>query len=400
MKNWRAVNPRTSEAEVGHSGFFTATTAGVEITRGARKKIHNNYINTNGVSVFAQESELVEDVTITRNTLVSDPRDMAGGPSSIGLYYPKRHLFEMKQGKRFLLEGNTFDGNWSDWTPCGPSIALSPRGGSPNVNQVSDVTIRNNTFHNTASGIQVIGVDDNAEAKIAYMTQRVRIDNNLAYDVDNRKWASKPSAVGGPGVCGYAFQALLSVEDLTITHNTAFDMRGSQPQFFSYQGGRSEGVVVTNNLFSHNHDNSAGGLSPFHTITGLTPPITGNIKQAWDQYFRSGSDFRDNVVIPGVKNTSILSNYDSTIAFFRVTPNPNASLTMRALLGITCIGSGLSSETANKRIAAVKFFDPNGRDLRLRPDSPSKAGSRSEGLDAGADVMLSNPRREKSATFV
>ena len=54
--------------------------------------------------------------------------------------------------------------------------------------------------------------------------------------------------------------------------------------------------------------------------------------------------------------------------------------------GTTCFGSGAASETANKRIAAVKFFDSTGRDLRLRFDSQAKAGSRPEGLDAGANI--------------
>ena len=52
-----------------------------------------------------------------------------------------------------------------------------------------------------------------------------------------------------------------SIEDLQITHNTALDIRGTQSQFFSYAFGRGEGVVVKNNLFTHNNDNGAGALT-------------------------------------------------------------------------------------------------------------------------------------------
>ena len=63
-------------------------------------------------------------------------------------------------------------------------------------------------------------------------------------------------------------------------------------------------MVLRHNLFSHNNDNGAGGLTPSYSFYGMVPPISGTIKQGWDQYFPFGSEFRDNAVIPGVKNLS------------------------------------------------------------------------------------------------
>ena len=390
IKNWRTVNPKTLETEYGGE-TFPVTSIAVDMTRGDRKKISNNYINANGVSIFAQEWEdghVVEDVTISRNTIYSDPADMSGGSASSGLYYRKRHQIEVKQGKRFLIEGNIMDGNWSDWTPCAPALLLSPRAASYSVNQISDILIRNNTIRNSTSGLQIAGTDDMPEGKMGFLTQRVKIDNNLTYDIDNRKWSSRPNAVGGSGICGYAYQALFSVEDLTISHNTAFDMRGSQTQFFGYLYGRGEGVVLRHNLFSHNNDNGAGGLTPSYSFYGMVPPISGTIKQGWDQYFPFGSEFRDNAVIPGVKDTSAVSNYDSTSTYLESYSQPECVDYYAGFTRTTCFGSGAASETANKRIAAVKFFDSTGRDLRLRFDSQAKAGARPEGLDAGANIDI------------
>lgn len=388
VKNWRSINPRTNEAESSHDDMFTATSIAVEITTGDRKKVHNNYINSNGISVFAQEftnNDLVEDVTFTRNVLYSSPEDLAGGANSIGLYYPKRQHFELKQGKRFLIEGNVFDGGWSDWTPCGAHMIFTPRGATVTSHQIADLTIRNNTFRNGASGIQLMGSDTVYETDLAFLMQRVKIEGNLLYDIDLRKWASTPSAVAS-GVCGYAIQALRAVEDVSILWNTAFDVRGKQTQFFAYGLGRSEGVIVRNNIFSHNHDNSTGALTPSGQLTGFTPAITGNVGLAWSQYFRTGSNLSNNVVIPGVKNTTTTAIYDSPVTYLQTYTKSECESYYSAFTGITCIGAGVANETANQRIAAMKFFSSDRRDFRLRFDSPGKAGLQSRGLDMGADI--------------
>jgi hypothetical protein len=311
---------------------------------------------------------------------------MAGGPVSSGLYYPKRHLFEMKQGKRVLFEGNVLDGNWSDWTPCGPSIALSPRGASYTTNQLGDVTIRNNIFRNSSGGIQLSGSDSLTETSLANLAHRIKIEGNLLHDIDLRRWASAPSAVGGPGICGYAFQVLRPVEDVSIIRNTAFDVRGKQTQFFSYSTGRGEGVIVRNNLLSQNQDHGAGSLTPASQTGGLTPPTIGNIKQVWDQYFTAGSDFSDNFVIPGVKNTLDFALYNSSVTNQETLTKAECVAYYNGFTEITCIGSGSATETANQRIAAMKFFNSDRRNFELRFDSPGKAGRRIEGLDIGADI--------------
>ena len=317
INSWRSIHPATRLVESGLADLFLATSVAVEMSLGSNNKIHNNYLAAQGITLFVQEgSEAVpENLQITRNRFFSDPKFMAGSPVSNGMYYPKRHHLEFKRGRRVLVDGNIIDGNWSDFTPCGPSLALSIRGYGRDrkiVNSTTDFTITNNIFRNTSSAIQIIGADSNSD-QVTNPTQRVLVNNNLFHDIDNHVWTSKPSSVGSPGLCGYAIGMLWGIEDLTITNNTAVDIRGFIPQFLSYQYGRSEGVVVRNNVFSHNAENGAGGipLAASLNLPGMTPPITGTPAQAWSQYF-SNSDFASNVVIPGVRNTLSSVNLEIT----------------------------------------------------------------------------------------
>jgi hypothetical protein len=366
ISGWRSVHPKTRAVEIGYAGTFVATSVAVDMTYGSNKKIHNNYLSAVGITLFAQEGsgQVPENIQITRNRIFSSPVHMAGSPISDGRYYPKRHLLEFKRSRRVLIDGNIIDGNWSDYTPCGPSIALSVRGASTRDNLTSDFAITNNIIRNTSSAIQIVGVDSNAD-KITLPTARIRFHNNLLYEIDNRSWMSQPNSVGG-GICGYGVQAIWSVEDVTITNNTAADIRGRQPQFFSYSYGRSEGVVVRNNVFTHNSDNGAGAIQPANSLNrpGMRPPISGTPAQGWAQYFRSGSDFSSNVVIPGVKNTTALLNLDLATAAVTVTKR-DCEKYYEGFRDIVCAGTGADSETASQRLDQV-FVDSRGKDFHIR----------------------------------
>jgi len=324
------------------------------------------------------------DFTFTRNTLYSSLEDMAGSPVSNGLYYPKRQHFELKQGKRILIEGNVFDGNWVDQVPCGASLLFTPRA-YYSTGSISDVTITNNTIRNSSSGIQISTTDDSS-SPYAYITSRFKIHNNLLYDIDRWKFISHPNLTGG-GVCGYALALYGPMEDLQVTHNTAFDVRGNASQFFGYGGGRSEGVIVKHNLFTHNHDNGTGALTPAGFVGSMLPDPSGSIKQVWDAVFPVNSAFSYNVVIPGVKDSSRDLNYDSTSP--SITYNqPLCSTYYAGFTGISCLGNPGGGDSANQRVAGAGFFNASGRNLTLRVDSPIKAGVQMDGLDAGVDLNV------------
>lgn len=367
ITGWRSFHLKTRNVESGYAGMFVATSVAVEISQGRDKKIHNNYLSAAGITVYAQERSgpVPENIQITRNRIFSSPVFMAGSPLSDGRYYPKRHLLEFKRSRRVQIDGNIIDGNWSDYTPCGPSIALSIRGlTAVRDNVTSDFSITNNIIRNTSSAIQIVGVDSNAD-RLTLPTARVRIHNNLLYEIDNRSWMSQPNSVGG-GICGYAVQALWGMEDLVITNNTAAEIRGRQSQFFNYSTGRSEGVVVRNNVFTHNEDNSAGGIQRANQLSsiGMRPAITGTPAEAWSQYFRSGSDFSGNVIVPGVRNTTTLLNLDIPSATVSVTKRQCETF-YAGFRDIICTGTGNDAETAAQRLE-LTFINPRNKDFHVR----------------------------------
>jgi hypothetical protein len=196
-----------------------------------------------------------------------------------------------------------------------------------------------------------------------FPTSRVRIDNNLMYDIDNWKWRSSPAATT-QGICGYAIQALWSVEDLMITHNTAFDIRGRQPQFFSYGYGRSEGVIVRKNVLTH-HDTGAGALQTASSLNsaGLNPSFTGSVSESWNQYFPYASEFADNLIIPGVRGTTTAANYDSDSPSLNFTKQ-DCDKYYAGFPGVRCFGAH-GEASANARATAA-FMNPSTKNLRLR----------------------------------
>ena len=384
LKNWRALNPMTGQVEPSVTGQTEATSTAIFITTANDVKIDNNWIEQIGIGVFSEQWNAgpLSDITFTRNYLYSSLDDMAGGPTSNGLYYPKRQHFELKEGTRIRIDGNTFDGNWVDHVPCGASILFTPRAAYSH-GYVTDVSITNNTIKNSGSGIQ-ISTTDEAQRPTRYLASRFKIDNNLLFDIDRRKYYSNPNLTGG-GICGYAVATYGSIEDLQITHNTALDIRGTQSQFFSYAFGRGEGVVVKNNLFTHNNDNGAGALTLAGRVGDMLPAPSGSVKQVFDSVFPVNSTFAQNVIIPGVRDSASDSNYDSTdpyVTFSRADCQEYYS----GFPNVKCLGSGSNNETARQRLGMVKFYDPVKRNVNLRFDSPVKASQQVDGLDAGTDI--------------
>jgi hypothetical protein len=392
INNWityRKINESFQASPMGNNARYTATAIAIEFTDLQRFKLENNYINAEGINAFAQEGAATnpEDVIIRRNTFWSDPKKMAGGPGAYERYYPKRHNLEFKPVERALVEGNIFDGNWADFVGCGPSISFRSLGDANSYdNTIEDVTFRHNTIRNTSGAIAIIGSDYYMDHYYLF-SRRLKISNNLAYGIDKRKWQSNPASAS-PGVCGYFAAVYHGLEDLEISHNTAYDVRGPQPQFLVWGGARIEGLKLVDNIWVHNHDNGAGALrfdgDPASTSGILPSPQTGSTPYQWFQNWFPNAIFSGNVVIPGVKNTSSQNNYNSSA--FSVNYSANDARNYYAgFPDITIVGSG---NTAAQRISQMLFRSTPQLDFGLRADSPGVSGRRISGdrLNAGANI--------------
>jgi hypothetical protein len=148
------------------------------------------------------------DIEIRRNLFRKPLSWKQGDPSFAGTAWTVKNLFELKNARRVLVDGNAFENNWVHGQ-SGFAILFTVRNqdGSAPWSTVEDVTFTNNDVRHTASGVNVLGTDDAAPSG---PTRRIAIRNNLFDDVGGPRWG------GG----GRLLQLLNGVADLAFEHNT------------------------------------------------------------------------------------------------------------------------------------------------------------------------------------
>ncbi|MEZ5393350.1 MAG: right-handed parallel beta-helix repeat-containing protein [Bryobacterales bacterium] len=396
VNSWRAIATQTGSIDYGVFGFPGAVTFPITIGDSSRLTIRNNLIESStGIMLYAEQyrqtSELTpSDVVIEGNTFRNDETFRAGSSASNGRYHGFRHAIEFKRGRRIAIVDNIFDGVWADVVPLGPAIGLLSRGGGDVANnRIEDVSVRNNVFRRVATGIQLLGVDDQVETPSLSMA-RVAIENNFFENVDYYEMRSAPSLLGGFGppanFGGQIVYTSGTIEDLLVRHNTALDNRGRGPAFFWFTTGRGSGVQVTDNILTHNADFGFGGLPrPGQAPLFETRP-EGTPKDVFDYTFTQTpnpdprSTFARNLVLPGVRDSSSLEAYDDPAANRNFTKN-DCEAFYAGFDEIECAGAGGAQETANERFAAVfpnrsAVDSVNGRGADVASLSARKSGIR------------------------
>lgn len=202
-------------------------------------KIVNNYLEASGENVLFGGADptiqgLVPSDIESRGNYCSKPLSWwSRHLGYAGVSWSVKNLFELKNAQRVLIEGNTFENNWVH-SQNGYAILFTVRNqdGRAPWSVVQDVTFTNNIVRHTASGINILGQDYNFSSQ---QVKRIKIANNLFYDVDGTRWG------GGHG----AFLLMTnSPTQITIDHNTVFQsghimLLDSTPNL---------GIVFTNNL--------------------------------------------------------------------------------------------------------------------------------------------------------
>jgi hypothetical protein len=121
-----------------------------------------------------------------------------------------KNLFELKMGKRVLVEGNVFENNWQD-AQVGFAITLKSvnQDGTAPWSETSDVTFQYNVIRSVAGGLSLSGAPESAPA---VRMSRVRIANN--------SW----ERVGDPSLgAAFTLGRLYQIENTTaleISHNS------------------------------------------------------------------------------------------------------------------------------------------------------------------------------------
>ena len=236
--------------------------------------IANNYLEAAGENVMfggadPSIAELVpSDIEIVNNTFTKPLRWKKGDPGFEGTEWSVKNLFELKNARRVLVDGNRFEYNWPH-AQNGFAILFTPRNqdGRAPWSVVEDVTFRGNIVRHVAAGFNILGYDDIHSSR---QTSRIAIVDNVFADV------------GGQWGHGRLFQILDGTRDVVIDHNTAF-----QTGNVLFGGDRRphSGFVFRNNIV----------MAGTHGISGSS---TGHGAPAIEKYF-PGSIITRNLVIGG-----------------------------------------------------------------------------------------------------
>jgi hypothetical protein len=203
--------------------------------------IENNYLEGAAENVAFGGSdpairELVpSDIVIRRNHLAK-PLEWRGSRWTV------KNLFQLKNARRVLIEGNLMEYNWQH-AQTGFAVLFTPRnqdGRSP-WSAVEDVTFRYNVIRHTGAGINILGRDN---IHPSGPSERIRIAHNIFYDVDRRNWGGN----------GFFLQIGDGARDIIVEHNTVLHS-GTVVAAYGGRRGAPEpmpGFVFRNNLARHN----------------------------------------------------------------------------------------------------------------------------------------------------
>jgi hypothetical protein len=237
-------------------------------------RIANNYLEAAGENVMFGGADptiadlVPSDIEVTGNFLTKPLRWKQDDSSFDGTAWTIKNLFELKNARRVLVDGNLFEHNWPQ-AQNGFAILLTPRnqdGGAP-WSVVEDVSFVNNVVRHVAAGMNMLGRDDIHRSQ---QMRRVAISNNVFLDVGGR-WGK-----------GRLFQLLDGIRDVTIDHNTALQ---SDAILWAGDSAPHIGFVFENNIVMHN----AYGMLAGNTAVGI-PTI---------ERYLPGASVRKNVIVGG-----------------------------------------------------------------------------------------------------
>jgi hypothetical protein len=237
-------------------------------------KIVNNYLEAAGENVMFGGADphipnvVPSDIEIRGNHCSKPLSWMPQHSSYAGKHWSVKNLFELKNARRVIVEGNLFENNWVDGQ-SGFAILFTVRNqeGTAPWSVVEDVAFTNNIIRHSAAGINILGRDDNYPSD---QVKRISIRNNLFEDVGGKQWGSNGR-----------FLQITDTVGVTIDHNTVWHTGN----VITAYGEPNLGFVFTNNIVPHNE----------YGVIGDGASVG---RASLDRYF-PGHVFRKNVIAGG-----------------------------------------------------------------------------------------------------
>jgi hypothetical protein len=202
--------------------------------------IVNNYLEAAGENVMfgggdpAIRDLVPSDIEIRGNHFSKPLAWRPGHPGFAGPAWSVKNLFELKNARRVLVEGNVLEHAWQA-DQAGFAVQLTVRnqdGGAP-WSTIEDVIFARNVVRHVGSGINVLGTDERPSGTM----RRVLVQGNLFEDVSAARW-------GGHGRLFQILDYRVGTSDLVIEGNTGFQ----DGAVLYAEGVPHKGFVYRNNL--------------------------------------------------------------------------------------------------------------------------------------------------------
>src|SRR3989442_7755248 len=224
-------------------------------------KIVNNYLAAAGENVIFGGADpsildlVPSDIEIRRNYLFKPLSWKIGEPAYAGRPWRVKNLFELKNARRVVVEGNIFEHNWAH-AQNGFAILFTVRNqdGRAPWSVVEDVTYVSNIVRDTGSGINILGRDDIHPSQ---QTRRILIKNNLFEDVNGPRWGGE----------GRLFQLLNGTADVIIEQNMGLQTG----EILAAGPGPHAGVIFRNNIVLHNMARVGGDTTHWKPALTVSP---------------------------------------------------------------------------------------------------------------------------------
>ncbi len=202
--------------------------------------IENNFIAGAGENIMFGGADpgiyglIPSDITIRRNHIYKDP-------AWKGLWTVK-NLFELKNAKRVMIEGNIFENNWAD-AQAGMAIVIKSSHdacGTCTWQGSQDITFRYNIVRNSPRGFNLQAVDGESDNHVA----RVRAEHNLFENI---------GTFNGTGGDGWLLLLTHDLKDVTIAHNTfVHNVTGfGITSMMDYSNGTARNISIRDNVFTN-----------------------------------------------------------------------------------------------------------------------------------------------------
>jgi hypothetical protein len=220
-------------------------------------KIVNNYLEGAGENLMfgggtpSIPGLVPSDIEIRANHFSKPLSWKIGEADYAGTPWTVKNLFELKNARRVVVSGNLFEHSWLH-AQDGFAVLFTVRtedDAAPWA-AVEDVRFEHNVVRRSASGINIMGIDDGSRAGNG-RARRITISNNLFEEIGAARWGGK----------GRLFQLLDGTEDVAITHNTAFQ---TDAIIFGERSPHRR-FIFSDNIVAHNDYGIIGsGFGPGH----------------------------------------------------------------------------------------------------------------------------------------